>query len=91
MYICTTVHMLNIYFLWLPYYFHSSKNCHNKSLIYFNGCVTILTFCNNTVLLLALIHTYVLFQYLIKVNEIKTKKGIELLQHLVEYYHAQTK
>jgi hypothetical protein len=34
---------------------------------------------------------YVLFQYLIKVNEIKTKKGIELLQHLVEYYHAQTK
>ncbi|XP_046429284.1 arfGAP with SH3 domain, ANK repeat and PH domain-containing protein isoform X2 [Neodiprion fabricii] len=28
--------------------------------------------------------------YLIKVNEIKTKKGIELLQHLVEYYHAQT-
>jgi Arf-GAP/SH3 domain/ANK repeat/PH domain-containing protein len=33
----------------------------------------------------------VLFQYLIKVNEIKTKKGIELLQHLVEYYHAQTK
>lgn len=30
------------------------------------------------------------FQYLIKFNEIKTKKGIELLQHLVEYYHAQT-
>ncbi|XP_059483922.1 arfGAP with SH3 domain, ANK repeat and PH domain-containing protein isoform X2 [Neocloeon triangulifer] len=30
-------------------------------------------------------------EYLIKVNEIKTKKGIELLQHLVEYYHAQTK
>lgn len=29
-------------------------------------------------------------EYLIKVNEIKTKKGIELLQHLVEYYHAQT-
>lgn len=29
-------------------------------------------------------------QYLIKFNEIKTKKGIELLQHLVEYYHAQT-
>lgn len=31
-----------------------------------------------------------LLQYLIKFNEIKTKKGIELLQHLVEYYHAQT-
>nr|CAD7259111.1 unnamed protein product [Timema shepardi]CAD7569147.1 unnamed protein product [Timema californicum] len=29
-------------------------------------------------------------EYLIKVNDIKTKKGIELLQHLVEYYHAQT-
>ncbi|KAF6213619.1 hypothetical protein GE061_011340 [Apolygus lucorum] len=29
-------------------------------------------------------------EYLIKVNEIKTKKGIEMLQHLVEYYHAQT-
>uniref|UniRef100_T1J7C5 ArfGAP with SH3 domain, ANK repeat and PH domain-containing protein n=1 Tax=Strigamia maritima TaxID=126957 RepID=T1J7C5_STRMM len=29
-------------------------------------------------------------EYLIKVNEIKTKKGVELLQHLVEYYHAQT-
>ena len=30
-------------------------------------------------------------QYLIKVNEIKTKKGVDLLQHLVEYYQAQTK
>ncbi|RWS08892.1 arf-GAP with SH3 domain: ANK repeat and PH domain-containing protein 2-like protein [Dinothrombium tinctorium] len=29
-------------------------------------------------------------EYLIKVNEIKTKKGVELLQHLVDYYHAQT-
>lgn len=29
-------------------------------------------------------------EYLIKVNEIKTKKGAELLQHLVEYYNAQT-
>ncbi|XP_026469007.1 arfGAP with SH3 domain, ANK repeat and PH domain-containing protein-like [Ctenocephalides felis] len=29
-------------------------------------------------------------EYLIKFNEIKTKKSIELLQHLVEYYHAQT-
>lgn len=28
-------------------------------------------------------------EYLIKVNEIKTKKGVELLQHLVEFYHAQ--
>lgn len=30
-------------------------------------------------------------EYLIKFNEIKTKKGIELLKHLVEYYHAQNK
>ncbi|PSN46390.1 Arf-GAP with SH3 domain protein, ANK repeat and PH domain-containing protein 1 [Blattella germanica] len=29
-------------------------------------------------------------EYMIKLNEIKSKKGIELLQHLVEYYHAQT-
>lgn len=28
-------------------------------------------------------------EYLLKVNDIKTKKGVELLQHLVEYYHAQ--
>ncbi|XP_008199029.2 arfGAP with SH3 domain, ANK repeat and PH domain-containing protein isoform X4 [Tribolium castaneum] len=28
-------------------------------------------------------------EYLIKYNEIKTKKGIDLLQNLVEYYHAQ--
>lgn len=34
---------------------------------------------------------FFLLQYLIKFNEIKTKKGIELLQHLVEYYHAQNK
>lgn len=35
--------------------------------------------------------TLFLLQYLIKYNEIKTKKGIDLLQSLVEYYHAQTK
>ena len=29
--------------------------------------------------------------YLVKVNEIKTKKGVELLQHLVEYYRAQSR
>ena len=29
-------------------------------------------------------------EFLIKVNEIKTKKGCELLQHLVEFYHAQS-
>ncbi|CAG2107517.1 unnamed protein product [Medioppia subpectinata] len=29
-------------------------------------------------------------EYLIKVNEIKTKKGVELLEHLVEYYNSQT-
>uniref|UniRef100_A0A336MP85 CSON004834 protein n=1 Tax=Culicoides sonorensis TaxID=179676 RepID=A0A336MP85_CULSO len=28
-------------------------------------------------------------EYLLKFNDIKTKKGIELLQHLIEYYHAQ--
>jgi len=26
-----------------------------------------------------------------KVNEIKTKKGVDLLQHLVDYYQAQHK
>lgn len=30
-------------------------------------------------------------QYLIKVNEIKTKKGVDLLQNLIKYYHAQCK
>ena len=30
-------------------------------------------------------------QYLIKANEIKTKKGADLLQHLVDYYQAQHK
>ena len=29
--------------------------------------------------------------YLIKANEIKTKKGTELLQHLLDYYRAQTR
>ncbi|XP_041060742.1 arf-GAP with SH3 domain, ANK repeat and PH domain-containing protein 1 isoform X2 [Carcharodon carcharias] len=28
-------------------------------------------------------------EYLIKVNEIKTKKGVDLLQNLTKYYHAQ--
>lgn len=32
-----------------------------------------------------------LLQYLIKVNEIKTKKGVDLLQNLIKYYHAQCK
>lgn len=27
--------------------------------------------------------------YLLKANEIKTKKGVELLQHLVDFYHLQ--
>ena len=31
------------------------------------------------------------FQYLVKVNEIKTKKGVDLLQHLVDFHHAQDK
>ncbi|CAG7828271.1 unnamed protein product [Allacma fusca] len=29
-----------------------------------------------------------LSEYYLKVNEIRTKKGVELLKHLVEYYHA---
>nr|XP_020466006.1 arf-GAP with SH3 domain, ANK repeat and PH domain-containing protein 1-like isoform X2 [Monopterus albus] len=28
-------------------------------------------------------------EYFIKVNEIKTKKGVDLLQNLIKYYHAQ--
>ncbi|XP_052398308.1 arf-GAP with SH3 domain, ANK repeat and PH domain-containing protein 1 isoform X2 [Carassius gibelio] len=28
-------------------------------------------------------------EYLIKVNEIKTKKGVDLLQNLIKYYHGQ--
>ncbi|XP_049621516.1 arf-GAP with SH3 domain, ANK repeat and PH domain-containing protein 1 isoform X2 [Suncus etruscus] len=28
-------------------------------------------------------------EYLIKVNEIKTKKGVDLLQNLIKYYHTQ--
>ncbi|XP_037079272.1 arfGAP with SH3 domain, ANK repeat and PH domain-containing protein-like [Pollicipes pollicipes] len=28
-------------------------------------------------------------EYLVKVNEIKAKKGVDLLQHLVDFYHAQ--
>ncbi|XP_062842036.1 arf-GAP with SH3 domain, ANK repeat and PH domain-containing protein 1 isoform X2 [Trichomycterus rosablanca] len=28
-------------------------------------------------------------EYLIKVNEIKTRKGVDLLQNLIKYYHAQ--
>ena len=32
-----------------------------------------------------------LCEYMIKVNEIKTKKGAELLKHLVDYYHALNK
>ena len=29
--------------------------------------------------------------YMIKVNEIKTKKGVELLSHFMDYYHAQSR
>uniref|UniRef100_A0A673NKP1 Arf-GAP with SH3 domain, ANK repeat and PH domain-containing protein 1-like n=1 Tax=Sinocyclocheilus rhinocerous TaxID=307959 RepID=A0A673NKP1_9TELE len=37
-------------------------------------------------------HVFIVYgsqQYLIKVNEIKTKKGVDLLQNLIKYYHAQ--
>uniref|UniRef100_A0AAY5ERB4 ArfGAP with SH3 domain, ankyrin repeat and PH domain 2a n=1 Tax=Electrophorus electricus TaxID=8005 RepID=A0AAY5ERB4_ELEEL len=30
-------------------------------------------------------------EYLIKVNEIKTKKGVDLLQNLIKHYHSQCK
>lgn len=32
-----------------------------------------------------------LFQYLIKVNEIKIRKGVDLVQNLIKYFHAQCK
>ena len=30
-------------------------------------------------------------EYLLRVNEIRTKKGVDLLQHLIKYYHSQHK
>ena len=30
-------------------------------------------------------------EYLLRINEIRTKKGADLLQHLIKYYHAQHK
>lgn len=35
--------------------------------------------------------TCFVFQYLLKVNEIKTKKGVDLVQNLIKYFHAQCK
>lgn len=32
---------------------------------------------------------FLFFKFLMKVNEIKVKKGVELAQHLVEFYYAQ--
>ena len=34
---------------------------------------------------------FLVVKLLIKVNEIKVKKGVELAQHLVEFYYAQVK
>ena len=34
---------------------------------------------------------FLVIKLLIKVNEIKVKKGVELAQHLVEFYYAQVK
>uniref|UniRef100_A0A8B9KYC4 ArfGAP with SH3 domain, ankyrin repeat and PH domain 1b n=1 Tax=Astyanax mexicanus TaxID=7994 RepID=A0A8B9KYC4_ASTMX len=38
-------------------------------------------------LLFTFLWTFLPLQYLIKVNEIKTKKGVDLLQNLIKYYH----
>lgn len=37
------------------------------------------------------INVSVFLQYLLKVNEIKLKKGVDFLQNLIQYYHAQCK
>ena len=38
-----------------------------------------------------LLFIFLVVKLLIKVNEIKVKKGVELAQHLVEFYYAQVK
>lgn len=35
--------------------------------------------------------SFPLSQYLIKVNEIKTKRGVDLLQNLIKHYHSHNK
>lgn len=35
--------------------------------------------------------TPICLQYLLKVNEIKIKKGVDLLQNLIKYFYAQCK
>ena len=34
---------------------------------------------------------YYALQYLLKVNESRSKKGVDLLNHLVDYYQSQTR
>ncbi len=67
----------SLYSLCLPHYTSLNQKKSFKHTLNFNSEL-------NSAPLFAL-------QYLIKVNEIKTKKGVDLLQNLIKYYHAQCK